>query len=126
MERSKTGKKSHLSLPNQNTIVINIKCYYFMTQRKIAMKFNLQKKNRLEQSKNDTSSYPVPRGLYSPKQWMSYLTNLTIYLYFIHCPLVVTHTSNLIIKKTTGIKSISDHYYQSLYQPEHFKDVLKN
>ena len=44
MEKSKAGTKERspdgLSLPNQNTILINIKWYYFTRYEKITMKFN--------------------------------------------------------------------------------------
>ena len=44
MERSKTGTKGRstdgLSLPNQNTTIINIICYYFIRYGKSSMKFN--------------------------------------------------------------------------------------
>ena len=60
MERSKAGKEKRspdgLSLPNQNTIIINIICLYFTRYEKGLMKFNWQKRNGLEQSKNENSS----------------------------------------------------------------------
>ena len=44
MERSKAGAKERspdgLSLPNQNTILINIICHYFRRYGKRTMKFN--------------------------------------------------------------------------------------
>ena len=44
MEKSKAGAKDRspdsLSLPNQNTILINIQCYYFTRYGKKTMKFN--------------------------------------------------------------------------------------
>ena len=48
MERSKAGTKEKISpdgvnYPNQNTIIINIICKYFIRHGKSTMKFNLQK-----------------------------------------------------------------------------------
>ena len=52
----KESSPDGLLLPNQNTILINTIWYYFRRYGKSTMKFNYQKQNWLEQSKNETSS----------------------------------------------------------------------
>ena len=61
MERSKAGTKEKripdgLNYSNQNTVIINIICLYFVRDGKSTMKFNYQKTNGLKQSKKDKSS----------------------------------------------------------------------
>ena len=60
MERSKAGTKERrtdgLTLPNQNTIKINIIRLYFKRYGKSPMKFKYKKRNGLVQYKNEKSS----------------------------------------------------------------------
>ena len=56
VESSKTGTKERipdgLSLPNQNTILIN-RIYYFKRYGKSRMKFNSQKTNKMDLNNNN-------------------------------------------------------------------------
>ena len=67
LEKSKEGTKERspdsLSLPNQNTILINIKWYYFTWYaKKIQWNPINKKQNRLERSKNyKSSTLPQPK-----------------------------------------------------------------
>ena len=68
MEKSKAGTKERspdsLSLPNQNTIIINIICQYFIRYGKSYMKSSNKKQNGVEQSKN----HPPAPGIKSHKK----------------------------------------------------------
>ena len=71
MEKSKAGTKEKrrpdsLSLPNQNTILKNIKLHYFTRYGKHYNKIQLTKKNALKLSKNYKSS-TLPRPRYTIK-----------------------------------------------------------